>query len=84
MRGRAGTLQEKLFFDVADGRAAFKVAARSGAVLQWIAAQPSERAVASWVHAALAATPSGEVATMLDIGANAGYFGLMSIALGGQ
>ena len=84
MRGRVGTLQEQLFFDVADGRAAFKVAARSSAVLQWIAAQPSERAVASWVHAALAATPAGEVATMLDIGANAGYFGLMSIALGAQ
>ena len=80
----AHALDEHLFYDLTDGRATFKVAAGYKHILGWIAVKRSERLVSAWVHAAMAATPAGEAGTMLDIGANAGYFGLMSIALGGR
>ena len=44
----------------------------------------SERVVASIVHWALAASPAGPRPLMLDIGANAGYYGLLAISLGAR
>lgn len=72
------------FRDVQDGRARFRFSSNASWILRWIGKKRSERVVASIVHWALAASAVRPRPLMLDIGANAGYYGLLAISLGAR
>lgn len=67
------------WLQIKDDHAMFVMHPNVTGIACWCVQHFGERYVASVVHQALAKT---DAALMLDVGANAGYFGLLSLALG--
>ena len=76
--------QGEAFASMRDNDASFLMVANATSIIQWIVKMPSERVLASLLAHALAAAREATRGRplMLDIGANAGYFGMMAAACG--
>jgi hypothetical protein len=83
---RIVTSDGEAFAEMHDNGASFLMVANATSIIRWIVGQTSERALAKLIEKALHLEDRTRRHTrpplMLDIGANAGYFGMMAAAYG--